>query len=217
VVSKYLKRYSRGGKVIHQKEIMDETDYTIVQRFQSVLKGLYEYYCLASNVARRVGHVRWILETSLLKTLASKHRCSVNRIDATYRVPNQKYKTYRVVITRSGKEPLVATFGGMSLGKNPDGRGGNDFDPNLAWHRPAGTRSEAVMHLIYGKCVICGCDGPVQMHHIRKLADVNRPGRRPKEQWERIMAARRRKFIPVCKGCHEDIHAGRHDGPRLRQ
>ena len=53
------------------------------------------------------------------------------------------------------------------------------------------------------------------MHHIRKLSDIDRPGRRPKAQWEKIMSARRRKTIPVCKGCHDDIHAGRYDGRKI--
>jgi hypothetical protein len=119
------------------------------------------------------------------------------------------------VVTLPFKEPLVATFGGMSFKKNPDGMGEDGFNSVAAWNKPAGSRSEVVMHLLYGSCVLCGGEGPVQMHHIRKLSDIDRPGRRPKERWEKIMAARKRKTIPVCKACHEGIHAGRHDGPRL--
>lgn len=55
------------------------------------------------------------------------------------------------------------------------------------------------------------------MHHIRKLADIDRPGRRPRQPWEKIMAARRRKSIPVCGECHDDIHAGRYDRISLRK
>jgi hypothetical protein len=133
-----------------------------------------------------------------------------------YRVPNQEYTTFRKIVNRPGKEPLVATFGGMSLKKNPDGMGKDGFDPTLAWRKPANSRSEVVQHLIYGgKCTICGCAGPVEIHHIRKLSDIDRPGRRPKAQWEKVMAARRRKFIPVCERCHDDIHAGRYDGPKM--
>jgi hypothetical protein len=53
------------------------------------------------------------------------------------------------------------------------------------------------------------------MHHIHKLSDIDRPGRRPKELWEKIMAARLRKKLPVCRDCHAQIHGGRYDGPRL--
>jgi len=151
VVSKYLQRYSRGGKVIHRTDVLHDSDYTIMQRYQGVLVGLYNYYCMASNVGKRMNHVRWILQTSLLKTLASKLKTKIREIIKTYRVPDQEYTTFRVTVTRPGKKPLIATFGGMSLRKNPDGMGMVGFDSQAAWHRPAGTRSEVVAHLIFGK------------------------------------------------------------------
>jgi len=214
VVTKYLQLYSKKGKVVHRAELMCDSDYTITQRFQGVLVGLYNYYCMAANVSKRMSRIKWILQTSLLKTLAGKHKTKMSKIIKMYHVPDQEYTTYRVIVTRPEKEPLVATFGGMSLRKNPDGMGMNGFDLQVAWHRPASSRTEAVMHLLYGKCTLCGAKG-VEMHHIRKLADIDRPGRRPKANWERIMAARKRKTIPVCKSCHDDIHAGRYDGETI--
>jgi len=132
-----------------------------------------------------------------------------------YRVPDAEFTTFRKVIVRPDKEPLVATFGGMSPSKNPDGMGMDDFDSQAAWNYPAGNRPEVVQHLLHKGCLLCGEVGPVQMHHIRKLSDIDRPGRRPKEQWEKIMAARRRKMIPVCGRCHGHIHAGRYDGQKF--
>jgi group II intron reverse transcriptase/maturase len=216
VVNEYDQRYSKKGKVIHRTDLLNDSDYTIVQRFQSVLVGLYNYFCMASNVSRRMSRIKMVLQTSLLKTLARKHKTKVRKIIKKHRVPDQEHTTFRATVARPGKAPLEATFGGMSLGKKLEGMGRNGFDPRLAWHRPAGSRSEVVMHLLYGRCTLCGAKG-VEMHHLRKLADIDRPGRRPKARWERIMAARRRKSIPVCKECHDDIHAGRHDGQRLRQ
>jgi group II intron reverse transcriptase/maturase len=214
VVSKYRKRFSKSGKVIHRAELLNDSVYTIIQRYQTVLVGVYNYWCMASNVSKRMGHIKIILQTSLLKTLAGKLKKKVRRIVKMYRVPDQEYTTFRVSVARPGKEPLVATFGGMSFKKNPDGMGKDGFDARRAWHRPAGCRSEVVMHLLAGQCALCGVKG-VEMHHIRKLADIDRPGRRPKQPWEKIMSARRRKTIPVCHRCHDDIHAGRHDGQRL--
>jgi hypothetical protein len=214
VVSKYRGRFSKGGKVIHRTELMDDSDYTIIQRYQSILCGLYNYYCMTVNVNKRMSHIKWTLQISLLKTLASKLKTTMCKIIRMYRVPDQEYMTFRKVIDRPGKQPLVAEFGGMSFRRNPEGMGMDGFFPDRAWNRPASIRSVVVQHLLYGKCVICG-DSPVQMHHIRKLSDIDSPGRRPKVWWERIMAARRRKSIPVCQRCHGGIHAGRYDGPRL--
>jgi len=215
VVCKYRDRFCRGGKVIRRADLLAESDYTIIQRYQGVLVGLYNYYCMTANVAARIGRIKRILEVSLLKTLASKLRVSVTRVIKMYRVPDAEVVTYRKVITRPGKEPLVATFGGVPLKKKPDGMGKGGFDPQAAWNKPANKRSEAVMHLLFEACTLCGERGPVQMHHIRQLSDVDRPGRRPKQPWERIMAARRRKMLAVCARCHGHIHAGRYDGPKV--
>ena len=113
VVSKYHARYSRNGKVIHRAELLNESDYTIIQRYQSVLRGLHNYYCMAFNVGKRMSSIKRILRTSLLKTLASKLRRKLPQIIKMYRVPNQKFTTFRKTVERPGKKPLVAEFGGM--------------------------------------------------------------------------------------------------------
>ena len=43
---------------------------------------------------------------------------------------------------------------------------------------------------------------------MRKLKDLKVPGRRTPPIWKQIMAARRRKTLVVCHGCHVAIHNG---------
>jgi hypothetical protein len=91
-----------------------------------------------------------------------------------------------------------------------------DFRFEATWHQPANQRSEIVQRLLVGKCELCGVKGePVQVHHVRQLADLDKPGRRPKAGWENIMSARKRKTLVVCEDCHRIIHAGRYDGTAL--
>jgi hypothetical protein len=173
---------------------------------------------MAVNVARKMGHVKWILETSLTKTLARKFECKVTEIYKRYQVIYLGRKELRVTIERPDKEPLSAVFGGFPLERIPEGMGSTEFRFEPAWFSAGGSRSEVVQRLLAGKCELCGDKGvPIEMHHIRKLADIDRPGQRPKENWERIMAARKRKTLAVCKKCHDDIHAGRYDGAKLSE
>src|SRR5438105_1857332 len=79
-----------------------------------------------------------------------------------------------------------------------------------------GKRSEAVQRLLADRCEPCEGPGPLQAHHIHKLADIDRPGRPPKANWEKVMSARRREALMVCKECHDDIRAGIYDGPKLQ-
>ncbi len=215
VVQKYLDRHGRNGKIIHRVELLPESDYTIIQRYQSVLRGIYNYYCMAINVGtrKRMSYIRWVLETSLTKTLACKHRCRVSSIYRTYGVEILGLKALQVTIQRPDKDPLIATFGGFSFKRIPEGMGVVDIPTRAIWFR---SRSEVVQRLVAGRCELCEAKGvPLEVHHIRKLADIDRPGRRPKARWEITMSARKRKTLVVCENCHDAIHAGRYDGPAL--
>src|SRR5262249_579475 len=133
--------------------------------------------------------------------------------------PETGLKMLRVVRQRGNKEPLIATFGGISFTRNTNGIWENydDFQYKVAWFAPGNERSEAVERMLAGKCELCGTEGvPLQMHQIRKLANLQHLGRE-KPQWARIMIARKRKSLAVCMPCHTDIHAGRYDGPSPRK
>ena len=218
VVLDIQRRYCRRGKPMHRAELLNESDFTIIQRFQSVLRGLYNYFCMGLNVSRRLATVKWILQTSLVKTLANKHRCSVRQIYRRYgTVTVGGYKVLQVVVKRPDRDPLVATFGGLPLIRRAEGFGCGYFNPESDWWKPGGLRSEVVQRLLANKCELCDALGPVQMHHIRKLSDLSKPGRRPKKKWEIAMSALRRKSLAVCEARHQAIHSGRHDGITTRQ
>ncbi len=68
-------------------------------------------------------------------------------------------------------------------------------------------RKELVTRLVAGRCELCGQTGTVNVHHVRKLADLSRPGQ-PQPIWDQLMARRRRKTLVVCAGCHTAIHSG---------
>jgi AI2M/AI1M-like, HNH endonuclease/Type II intron maturase len=221
VRQKILERFSSNGKVIHRAELARDDDYTIVMRYQSVLREIYNYYCMTTNVSGRMARIRHDLETSLTKTLAHRHQISVNQVYRKYQQldPETGLKVLRVTRQRGDKEPLIATFGGIPFVRDTKRIWGNnyDFQFKIAWFTPGYARSETVERMLASRCELCGADGvPLQMHHIRKLADLKRLGRE-KPLWARIMIARRRKSLAVCKPCHQDIHAGRYDGPSPRK
>lgn len=210
------KKYCRNNKAAHQTFLLHEDEYTIVQRFQSVYRGLYNYFCMATNVASRMNTIRWIMEASLTKTLACKLRSRVSEIYRKYQSTSADgLKQLQVVIERDGKKPLVATFGGFRHNRDANPPHVSDVSSELAWKRFRNSRSEVVTRLLNDRCELCGKVGDVEVHHIRKLSDIDKPGRRPKKAYEKVMSARRRKTLVVCDVCHDRIHSGRHDGPSL--
>jgi len=111
--------YMRRGKPAQRSELLDDSDYSIVSKYQSEYRGIVQYYLLAQNVSW-FGKLQWVAETSLLKTLAGKHKSSVaamaRKYKATTETENGPRKCLRVVIQREkGKKPLVAQFGGIPL------------------------------------------------------------------------------------------------------
>jgi hypothetical protein len=211
-----LARYSSRGKITHKSELLHDDDYTIITRYQSILQGIYNFYCMTANVGKRMAHIRHILETSLTKTLASKHQISVAKVFQKHRAynPVTKLVALRTTVERPDKAPLTADFGGIPLVRQAKGiwDKDTDFQYEKAWFHAGGQRSEIIHRMLAEKCELCGATGTLQMHHVRKLADLDKPGRTPKPTWAKIMSARKRKSLAVCEKCHIDIHSGRHDG-----
>jgi hypothetical protein len=78
-------------------------------------------------------------------------------------------------------------------------------------------RSEVVQRRLAQTCELCGATEHIEVHHVRKLADLKPKGREPRPEWMRKMAARRRKTLVVCRDCHHHIQYGRYNGRSIRK
>ena len=118
-------------------------------------------------------------------------------------------KCLQLVIERDrGRKPLVVRFGGIPL-RRVRTAALTDQRPVMA----SAKRNELIHRLLAGRCELCEGTEGLEVHHVRKLADLNKPGRREKPPWTELMAKRRRKTLVICRRCHEDIHAGRATKP----
>ncbi len=209
VIVERCRRYMRNGKAAHRPERLHDDDFSIVSQYGAEYRGFVQYYLLAFN-AHRLRKVQRVMQTSLLGTLANKHKTRIAPIYRRLRteVKDRGRPQTALVVTRErgeGRKPLVATFGGISLAWKKDAM--------LSDRPPAvygSVRSEIVQRLLAQTCEHCGSeDGPFEVHHVRRLADLDRPGRRERPLWVKRMASRRRKTLVVCDRCHQDIHRDR--------
>ena len=166
------------------------------------------YYLLAHNVGK-LYRLKWTMETSMLKTLANKHKSTVTQMAAKYRshvtTPDGRLTRFRAVVEREvGKKPLVAQFGGFAIRRRKDAIL-VDQRSRVAYTKG----SELLKRLQADECELCGSAVHVGVHHLRKIADLNRHKRKQVPTWFRLMAARKRKTLTACRACHEAIHAGR--------
>ena len=212
VIQAKRKRYLRDGEPIHRTELINDSKYDIIYRYQGEYRGLVNYYGMAQNLAE-LGYIRWTMETSLLKTLACKNQTSVmketKRLQSTIETPEGPRKCLKLVIQREKKNPLVAIFGGLPLKrrKNPP----IEDRVILPYAR---ITSEIVERLLNDTCEVCGSKENVEMHHVRHLKDLNKKGKREMPLWMKIMISRKRKSIPLCRRCHDDIHHNRPESKR---
>jgi AI2M/AI1M-like, HNH endonuclease/Type II intron maturase len=207
VIEQKCALYMRKSKPAQRAEMQHDSDYSIGSRIPVRISGVVQYYLLAHNVGW-FSKLRWVAETSLLKTLAGKHKSSVaamaRKYKATTETAHGPRMCFKAVVQRgSDKKPLIAQFGGIPLKRKQDAIL-VDQQPQFAMTN----RSELLQRVLADTCELCGSKEKVEVHHVRKLADLKQPGRKEKPEWVKHMVARRRKTLVVCRKCHGAIHAG---------
>jgi len=206
VIQEKCQRYMAHNKPIHRTEMLNDSVFSIIVHYQVVYRGIVEYYRLAHNVYG-LNKLKWIMDQSLVKTLAAKLKLTVHQVyehfRATLVTDGNSYKGLQTVVQREGKDPLIARWGGIPLQRRMD-TVLND-DPYLYWNG----RTEIVQRLLAETCELCGSHQQIEVHHIRALKDLDHYGRTEKPAWVKTMAARHRKTLVVCFSCHKTIHAGK--------
>ena len=188
--------YLKNGKLVpcHRKQLLRLTDLEIVTAYSAEVRGICNYYNLASNYPD-LHYFCYLMEYSCLKTLAAKHRTSLKKIREKYRqgsgwgVPYETKKGTRIAKIPSNSD--CAT--------NKDG---SDVVPILTVQH-LHSRNSFDERLKARKCELCGTEDSehYEIHHVNKVKNL-----KGKETWEQIMIARRRKTIVVCRECHKKIH-----------
>jgi len=195
--------YLRLGKPGHQPQLNNLGDYEIISAYGARYRGIVQYYLLAGDVFR-LNRLRWVMGTSMLKTLAAKHSSTVSKMarkyQATIVTPRGKRRCFEARIEREGRKPLVARFGGIPLARQKKAVIDDRPIP------PVTGPKELITRLRAGWCELCGKRAGVHVHQVRKLADLVTPGQ-PQPAWAQHMARKRRKTLIVCQSCHDSIHA----------
>ena len=197
--------YLRHGKAWHRSAMQNLDDYDIVKTYGAEYRGVVQYYLLANDVWR-FNRLCWDAQTSMLKTLAAKHQSSVAKMAAKHKAkietPHGLRRCFEARVERTGKQPLVARFGGIPLVRDKKAAL-VDRNPSRQVTYP---RKELVRRLLTRRCELCGEPGKVIVHQVRNLASLEKHTGQP--AWAALMAKKRRKTLVVCHPCHDAIHDG---------
>jgi group II intron reverse transcriptase/maturase len=179
-------------KTMPRGKLINRTDIEILSRYNSEIRGLYNYYAIAGNVST-LNHFSSRMKYSMLKT--SKYRCKVRKIKERYVKNGEFTVAYK---TKSGMKESVYYHDGFRKKTEPALGQVDMLDIYKKYDKP----NSLAIRLHTNKCELCGmdCDG-LEMHQVRRLKDLN-----GEQEWERIMLQRRRKTLAVCPSCHIEIH-----------
>ena len=178
---------------VHRKYLVNNTDLEIVSIYNAELRGICNYYCLASNY-NKLGYFAYLMEYSCLKTLASKHKSSISKVKTKCRVGKDWGIPYE---TKAGRKYCIfAKYAKCKKG----------FDYTDVISNAAVTIGYAINtlenRLKAHICELCGTTDSdfYEIHHVNKLKNL-----KGKERWELAMIAKRRKTLIVCRHCHRSV------------
>jgi hypothetical protein len=198
VQNKGIGTYDAGRQDIRARNFMlNQSDFEIISQFNAELRGFSNFYCLAP--AYYLSKLEWMMHICLFKTLARKHNISWAKMARRMRMGRGNYSLkYQL----EGVDKFLPVFRLKDRNKRSFSNRNIDHNPNLFVFKG---RTKLLDRLNAKLCEYCGNqDGPMQVHHIRKMKDVSAG----KSTWEKMMIAKRRKTLVLCQSCHIDLHRG---------
>ncbi len=192
-----LEKYMADGQPACVNGFINQPVDHIIEHYNGVIRGWYNYFQLAENVSR-LNYARYVLQYSLTKTLARKEGSSVSKVF-------QKYGKDLTFVKPNGR---AVHFFNLPLKQVKKAKAAEPNVDALPTWGPRRTQSR-----LQDNCAICNSPQRVEMHHVRH---IRKRGEKVKG-FNLYLAAINRKQIPVCHQCHRDIHNGKYDGNSLAE
>jgi len=195
----YLKKLKNKIRPISRASYTVLEDHVIVSHYRKVWLGLLNYYSGCTNRGR-LQYIHYLLHMSCAMTLGHRHRMSCSKIFRKHG------KTLLVKIPNTKK---TVSFPYKTSWKLSERKWLRSVQVEIPAHRYANLISRSSLDL---PCCICDSnEGPIEMHHVKH---VRKEGFRYKG-FHQQMALLNRKQVPLCKNCHQKVHAGLYNGPSL--
>ncbi len=188
-------RQNHDGEIeyIARKYLYRCTDLEILDTYNSELRGICNYYNIASNFSG-LKYFAYLMECSCLKTFAGKHKSTSKKMRDQFHVAGGWGIPYE---TAKGRRFRTFT-------KYSECKDSGNFNDAVVAHsvRHASNTTTLEKRLSAKTCELCGkANVPLEIHHVNKVKNL-----KGKEQWEIVMIAKKRKTLAVCKDCHHKIH-----------
>jgi len=213
VINRHIRQFTENGKAASFKPRVNLPMLDIINEYNSEIRGLYNYYSLATDVSVKLNKFKYYHYWSLLKTIAHKEKSTTTKVKSKYGidVPRKVGTGTRKLVgvryqTKAGEH--VMTYFNDSLKKvdEPNTALSDKYCPDVM------TGRQLINRLNANVCELCGTnEGEFEVHHVRKLKDIKDKYKKRGKAipgWLLIMSRIRRKTLIVCECCHHSIHSG---------
>jgi group II intron reverse transcriptase/maturase len=215
VINRKLQSFMENGKAASFRARVDLPILDIINEYNAEIRGLYEYYSLATDVAMKIGRFKYYHYTSLIRTIAHKEKSSYRKVKAKYGmdVPRKQGTGTRKIIgvryqTKTGEHVMTYFNDSLKMIKEPNTQMSDKYSPVIA------TGRQLINRLNANVCELCGKnEGEFEIHHVRKLKDIKDTYKKRGKaipNWVLVMSKIRRKTLVVCECCHHNIHSGKY-------
>ncbi len=189
--------YQENGKIkpTHRRKLLRCTELEILTAFNAELRGICNYYSMASNF-NRLDYFSFLMEYSCLRTLANKHKSSVKKIKERYKDGKGGW-----CIPYETKQGEKVCYFAKYMDCKKTIHFTDEFPHLTTIHLSSRTSFES--RLAAKQCELCGSVEAehYEVHHVNKVKNLI-----GKEAWERRMIAKNRKTMVLCRECHHKIH-----------
>jgi hypothetical protein len=219
VIRESLKPFVKNGKAIHHNARLNVPLLDLLAQYNAEIRGLYDYYSLATDVSKKLGTFRYYHYYSLLKTVARKEQCSVAQVLSKHGVDvkqKQKTGTRRIfgVLYQTKAGPRTLTYFNESIKKRNEPAEGRIARGVLEIASPGGRQSPH--RSAAGVCELCGRGmqerGAPAIHQSGMLEPARRSALVP--LWVQASGFLRGKMLVVCQVCAGSIHPDQPGGLR---
>ena len=187
----------------------------IYKKYNSILLGLFNYYCPIISTPSQLYRIQYILTYSFIKTCSHKYKKTVktlykdNMKNVILTTGEKPIKQYSEIAKVAGKETTLEL---MTLKKY-------QVTPGLKTPMVDKIFNEYKLNwrtkksILYGKCLVCGTRYNLEAHHVRSVKSLNTSQLKKKEKKEYdlnlIMRSLNRKTVPLCRVHHKEQQTGK--------
>jgi len=187
-----VKKYSNHFRGTAYRKLVEHPLYNIVEYFNSVYRGIANYYCIAYNI-NTLRNLNYILKVSCCLTIALKMKLfTVSKVLKKYGrnvTINENDSTIKFISYRKLKKPYFKSIEPFNL-------------DNIIKFFSYGLRSKLKTNK---GCENCGSSLNLSLHHFNPVRNIN-----PKlKTLEKIKIKVGRQQILLCRECHNKLHSAK--------